>query len=186
MSAAARSAGPGAAPRTSPTTPHPTDAGVDLDAPGGQLRGDDVGGAALLERDLGVGVEVMPRRHQLVEVTEDLGGKVHGGIGGLGASVSALQSTRGREAPCGMWPWTMRAASSDCGRDRLIIRRCSASDDRAGPSGRRARGSAPEEVVVSPEARSMMSSSTRHLRPAVARRQVQVAIDAEEDLDVGG
>ena len=41
------------------------DAAMDLEAPGGQLLGDDGGGALLLEADLRMGVEVVPPRGHL-------------------------------------------------------------------------------------------------------------------------
>jgi hypothetical protein len=58
---------------------------MNLDAPGGELLGDDVGGALFVKAELGVGVDVTPDRLQLPVVLANLLDRA--GEGGFNGSV---------------------------------------------------------------------------------------------------
>ena len=59
--------------------PGPADAAMHRDAPGGELLGDDRGGALLLEADLRMGVEVVPPGDEVVGEAGDAVEDGHGG-----------------------------------------------------------------------------------------------------------
>ena len=59
--------------------PGPADAAMHRDAPGGELFGDDRGGALLLEADLRMGVEVVPPGDEVVGEAGDAVEDGHGG-----------------------------------------------------------------------------------------------------------
>ena len=106
------------------------DATMDLDPPGGELLGDDVGRPDLLEADLGMGVEIAADGDELVREGQDLGQGRHGDSGRRMGSGEGLAEGRGAQARAQTTPGQgggidrhrpRRGADEDRLRDRLEI-----------------------------------------------------------------